>query len=291
MGRWGDDIYESDTSLDFLAEIKSSLMKEAAYVFALERGNVYSNITWLRDALTIIEMMNIFAEPDQDHFGLPVFLRDYGAAITRWREAFFLVWDDKWEGIAVHNFPPDPALYNHYDYRVEHRHIAAALFDRLNDIADYWRDDLSEHDLQPFVYMDELPLFSVRSQDHRGRPDVGGFFYDLIIKLTQHIGFTFSEESMERGLDYSDIETVSVAVDLIGSLCEIYRASPGLRPATVQRWLDKVISIWIGIYSDDPENLIDAQTLAEKDGLYANVVTIFVRLITVAQQYPGRFEI
>src|SRR5687767_3584316 len=119
MGRFGYGIYDSDSNLGFLSGIKKFLLQEASYVFSPEMGYVHLKILWLRDALTIIEIINVFAEPYEEHFGLPSFLEDYGAAVMRWREVFFRVWDGEW------NDTPDFAPYSQHTYRVEHRHIAA----------------------------------------------------------------------------------------------------------------------------------------------------------------------
>jgi hypothetical protein len=288
MGRFGVGIYDSDRNMDFLFGIKKFLKQEAAYVFSPEQiEQRYSKTLWLRDALTIVEIINFFAEPYEEHFGLPAFLEDYDTAIMRWREAFFSVWDGEW------NDTPDFAPYSQHTYRIEHRYIAVTLFDRLIDISNYWRHDLPERDIQPFAYLDNLPVFTPQSRDPLDQL-VGQFFEDLIEKLTHHIVFFFSEENREkeRGFHINELEEMLVSVDIIGLLCEKYQISPQLRPQTVQRWLDTATGLWLNSYSTPTEPIIDMQTLLEKEGpLYTNAVTAFVRLITVAQRYPGRFEI
>lgn len=278
MSRWGKGISDTDFMIDFLVEIRQLLMKEAAYWFSPEQISISSDSQcktyWLREALTIIEIMLIFTDSDPDHISLPSFNIQH-TAIMRWQNIFFGVWDSELDD--KRDIP-----YSSLAYRVEQRETVKALFDRLSEIAAQ-RYDLPRKNLQPFPLQGQLPIFSRILRDHRGR-----FFRELIDILTQRVVFLLSEEIAEstRGLDTSDIEVVWIAVDLIGYLCEKYHASPRVRPRTVHRWLDKVIIGWINFYSDGDEDPIDMETLAMKDG-YTNVVATFVRLIDIAQQYPS----
>src|SRR5687768_8632293 len=163
MSRWGKGISDTDFMIDFLVEIRQLLMKEAAYWFSPEQISISSDsrfkIYWLGQALTIIEIMLIFRDPDPDHIRLPSFTIQH-TAIMRWQNIFFGVWDSEWDDKR-------DRPYGSLAYRIEQRETVKALFDRLNELA-----DLRRHD-QPFTLQGQLPIFSKR--DHQGR-----FFRELI---------------------------------------------------------------------------------------------------------------
>jgi hypothetical protein len=285
MGRWGKGIYDSDSSLDYLSTITDFLMKDVSHWFAPEQ--VYQSSKWLENALILIEIMLIFSEAD--HIASQSHLMDQHTAIRRWQEIFLRVWDAELEDTENH------FSYSNYAYRIEQRQNVNALFDRLSEIAASWRDDLPKRDLQPFNL--NLPMFSItrfRTRHNRDISLVGRFLSDLIEMLTHRIVFILSEENREKewGFDFYELEELWVTVDILGLVCEKYQVTPGIRPQTVQRWLDTSISLWLDYYADAPEKIDDAQALAEHEGqLYTDVLNIFIRFITVAQQYPGGMSI
>lgn len=281
MGRWNYGIYDSDTSLDYLAVIHKFLMKETVYCFSPEQ--VFANTYWLQEALTLVEIMLILAE--EDHDGAQSHLMDQHNAVRRWRDVFFNVWDADWNDPSNHSLP-----YRDYVYRVEHRSTILMMFDRLIELADYWQADLLQRDIPPFVLREKLPLFSLvrlRGRDGQDMLYTGRFLDDFIEMLRCHIVFLFSEENREKdwGFDFSDLDEAWVDIDLLALMCQKYETSPGLRPPTIHRWLDMSLGLW-SRYIDHPERPVSVDTLPEYEGiLYTNTVTVFVRLIDVAQRY------
>jgi hypothetical protein len=295
MGSWKEGLYKHKSTISFLEKNTDFLIKEAFYLFAPEL--VQSNTRWLKDVLTVIEMMLIFS--DENHFGFPLYLRRLHTAVRRWQEVFFHVWDAEWDGNEriISNAP-----YSKYAYRVEQRQTMNALFERLIELADLWREEnprrdsqiivptdlrQSEHpqrDLQPFSLQEKLPIFSITHLKTEVNTDyflVGLSFYTLIDMLIQWIVYEAYRE--EDVLD--EFEDTWLAVDVIGVLCEKYQVPAGLNKQTVQGWLDTITKVWIEAYDGSAE-VSDLQTLIEKDGDYRNVVKAFDRLMKNADQYP-----
>jgi hypothetical protein len=216
-------------------------------------------------------------------------LMDQQTTVRRWKETFFGVWDAEWEDDDTYR---SILPYSFAKYRIEHRQTAHILFDHLIELADFWCDDQPGRDLQPFALEGTLPLMSLtrlKNRDGEERSLTGIFFKTFIHMLIRSIIFVLSEENREHewGFDLHELEEVWIAVDIIGRLCEKYQISPGLRPATIHRWLDTTIGLWLDHYSEGPDKITDIPTLIEKEALYTNSVNVFVRLITVARQHPG----
>jgi hypothetical protein len=280
MGRWGDGIY--DRNDDYFADITKVLVQDAAYRFAPEQ--VKPRASWLIEALTLIEIMLIFSE---NEFISTIYLARQDTAIKRWQEIFLQIWDAEWSDRS------EDVPYHTYSYRLEQRHMIIDMFNRLYELSEVWQFNAPQHDIQPFALEGKLPYFSLislKDQDGREYLVTGTFLGRVIDRLIRKIVFILSQENREKDwiFGFSDLEELWTAIDMLSQLCERYDVSPGLKLATIQRWLDTTIGLWIDINSDNPDQIIDVQTLAEQEGeLYTNVVTMFVRLMTLAQRHPG----
>lgn len=260
MARDGDGIYESDAGFDALRDIKEDVMREAVYWFAPEQ--VEQDVHWLKQVLTVIEMLLILAE---DKWGYRFV--EKGATIRRWQAMFFNIWDAEWND-RLSDYS-DPIPYSEFAYRVEQRMLVNSLFDHLYDLAE------EAYGEQTLVLTKRRPMFCD-----------GDCVWNLCKRLIRRIVFELSDDSDNRDgfFGINDLYEVWVAVDLLGLLCERYQISVHLRPETVQRWLNLNIVLWLNEYGREPGEQVSTETLSE-DPLYVNVVNAFVRLITAVQRH------
>lgn len=262
MGRWGDGIYDSDTASDYFYDIEKYLGRRLVYLFAPEA--LLSDIKWLQDVLTVLEIMFIL---DQNgSIVAPLYLQ-FG--VKRWEEQFFKTWDSTFSDDS-HSAKHIP--YRTPSYRKEYRHIAEQWFARLTELEEF----VTDHDnYSKFVPQVSLPYFSaILYQLDTGHEDVetGVFFHQFIDYLTREIVFVLSEEYRKQVFAIFDIEPAIVAVDIIGVLCEKYGIAPNITKNTVEKWLEKTTGLlqktWFEDIADDP--------------LYQNVLVAFNRLKAVA---------
>lgn len=271
MGRWGDDIYQSDAALDYQATITSRLERELLYWLSPEQ--LTNDSGWVASVLAVIEVMLLF---EQHEVGSSVYIRDE-KAVQRWREVFLSVWNGGWQDTSY--------SYGDPEYRKKHRLAIIEMFDHLESVARYWTNLSKSSDQivpNPFSQEYPIPYFSVRhwtNQDNKGIVKVERFMGELIEHLVKDIIYSLSPEKRAQVIAFN-VEEVWVAVDILGFLSAIYERSPGVNGQVVRRWRDTTVQIWKQFEEGDQTDW------DETDSLYQNVLRAFDRLEVVAQKYP-----
>lgn len=277
MGRWGKKIYDSDTALDFFDRFTRRLEAEMAYWTAPEQ--VFQTSMWLGKVLTIAELMLMF---EQNEMGSAPYLIDQQPAIKRWQETIFNVWDAIWND-GDRSFP-----YCDHSYRLQHRSVLSQLFARLDYLAEP-SDGTGNSEAQSPSLDVKLPFFSIAEH----QIDSGGIYVHsdwliehLLEELMHTVVFIVSEK-IEPVTDWlSDgLETMWVAVDVIGFLCEAYARSPRISYDTAVNWQKIMEKMW-----EDGTVIPPGYDLAKLEGeTYTNVTRSFDRLKSFAKQYPPWF--
>jgi hypothetical protein len=270
MGRWGNNIFESDAALDFFSTITDRLEREIAYWMSPEQ--VRDDSYWLAQVFAPLELMLMLDE----HETVISLRLDKEAAIRRRREVFLKVWDGAW------NDADDDI--GHVNFRHLHRAEVVQLFDRLEAIVRHWvrlssgnRDSWSP---QPLDF--SLPHFSIhRSTNPFGNDfiSVERFTTDLMGYLEREIIYWLSPEKRSEVLVFNT-EEVWVAVDVLAFLAERYEQTPGITAETVRTWRDTTLLIWRQFLESDK------LTWDDNDPAVRSVVAAFDHLEAVALKYP-----
>jgi hypothetical protein len=126
MGRWGDDIFDSDSVLDFIAPLQASLLWRVVFYLADESlSDEWSDgIAYGADPVVAsIEILCLLC----DHADLR-FVKEK-RVVRRWREVCLERFenDTTWDNAQT----PDGL-----DARVERRKVIEATFDRLEALTD-----------------------------------------------------------------------------------------------------------------------------------------------------------
>jgi hypothetical protein len=128
MSRWGEGIFDSDTTLDFLAPIQAELIRRIVHHLSDESlvgefgdGMAYSHGT--NPVLAAVEIICLLCENANIHFFQPT------SVVRRWRE------------VCLERFESDPfwddcVTPDGLDARVERRKVIQATFDRLEALTD-----------------------------------------------------------------------------------------------------------------------------------------------------------
>jgi hypothetical protein len=276
MGRWGDELYESDSALDFLSIITDKLERELAFLISPDQ--VIDDTHWLAQVLAVIEMILLFEQYD---LGSSVYLQSE-KAVHSWREVFFSVWDGEWEAKA--NYYPYP--YDAYEYRKQHRTAIIEQFEYLERIAHYWTELSSGRAVahpESFVPKEyPLPEYSIRhwtTKDNKEVINVERFVIDLMGFLEREIIYWLSPEKRAEAISF-DVEQVWVSVHLLGFLSEKYEQKPGVNERVVGKWRETTIEILKQFLNGDVINW------GKADGLYLNVLRVFDKLEAMAKKYP-----
>lgn len=132
MGRWGDGIYESDQSLDFLhSTVTQKLTRELVYLSSPEQVKPSGN--WLYEVLSIVEIMLLF-DVRQFDYTLLVHLTVMTEIINRIQTTTLEIWDAAWT-------TDEKFLFSDASYRKQNRQILLTWFERLSVICDYYYGD------------------------------------------------------------------------------------------------------------------------------------------------------
>lgn len=276
MGRWGDELYESDQSLDYMANITDWLQREIAYWMMPEKVNDSDH--WLAQVLGVVEVMLLF---EQQGKGSSIYLSDV-SAMQRWRDSLLSVWDGDWQNQNPYGtkYP-----YNDPSYRQAQRAVVAALFERLESIARMWTHVASDSpDPEPPLtpLRKPLPYFSIWHWTNKYGdeiPKIAESVQYLFVYLKKEIIYWLSDEMRDEIVDFNATE-VWVAADLLAFLSDAYHWTSGVSVAMVQTWREKTVDIWKDFLEGDRQEWDDA------DPLYLNVMQIFDRLEALAEQYP-----
>lgn len=268
MGRWGDDIYDSDDALDYLLTITYRLERELVYWLARE-VDIDDN-TWLSRVLTVIELMLLF---EQHRLSTSTYLGRSEEAMRRWRDVFLNVWDGDWK-------EPDKYDLASPEHRQKHRTAVIALFDRLKLVAHYWNDPEPDHGkgLPPISEKLSLPYFSISDwTDPYGRRFVG----EMVEQLENDIIVMVSVERRNEILIVPGIDALWVAIDLLSFLCTTYDTAPYTGVQFIRNWRDTAIGI-------EKQDLADNHMKWDDDYLlYQQVLTAFDRLEAAAQKHSS----
>jgi hypothetical protein len=274
MGRWGDELYESDSARDyFLIAVTKKIERELA--FWLSPEEVDHDSWWLSEVLTVVELILLLKRNES---GGDVFI-DNPRAVQRWREVFFSVWDGEWHPKS-RNFKA--YAYDAPDYRKQHRAAVMERFDDLERIAHYWVPLPSprlEHPPLPRDY--PLPYYSLYHWTDKNNEEVimvERFIRDLIRDFIHEIGYLFSSEEREN-VWWTDIEDVWVAVDQLSLLGEAYQQGT-VNEQKVRRWREINIEVW-------KQEMGELPSEDKPDTLYNNILHLFDRLEVVAKKYPA----
>lgn len=246
MGRWGDKIYESDSTLDFLAGVTDLLEREISYLTAPEQ--VDKSGRWLSLILPAIEMILVF---ERYEINSGVYLGEQQTAIQRWKEIVFNVWDGDWGAESVYRL-----LNENLDYRKQHRHLIVQMFDHLNDVALHWSDDNFLDNPFPLLSADHpLPFFSITRWKNSAGADCAApadFVNKIMRHLKKEIIYNFSLERRETAGSYSYLEVIWAAIDLLGLLAEIYENDIGVDARFVRQWRETFIQIEKDAFDTEP---------------------------------------
>ncbi len=276
MARWGNELYESDQSLDYQSTIMDVLEREIAYLMTPER--ISSSTYWLLEMLGIVEMTLLF---DQHESHSTTFLNTQ-LAVQRWRDTFLSVWDGDWQG----NEPfSEPLPFTNLDYRRQYRPVVIAIFKRLESIAHFWSDidikgQADELTRSPLDY--QLPYFSLTHwTNEQGYPVIYAprIALGLIAHLAKDVIYWLSLEKRGEMFAFNATE-VWVAVDLLAFLCEAYECTPLVTAPMVHAWRETTAEIWRH-FLEGGKQAWDAA-----DPLYLNIMLGFDRLEGVAERYP-----
>ena len=123
MGRWGDDIFDSDSTLDFIVPLEANLIRRVVFHLADESlsdewsdGLAYSN--GMNPVAASIDILCLLCEYADIRF------MKEKRVVRRWRE------------VCLERFEKDPSWDNcqtpdGLDARAERRKVIEATFDRL----------------------------------------------------------------------------------------------------------------------------------------------------------------
>jgi hypothetical protein len=273
MGRWGDDIYDSDDALEYLDTIIDLIQREVVYWFAPEQ--VLTGRWWLAHALAVIEVILLF----EQHEGYGGVHLESVPAVQRWRETFFTVWDGDWDDTNDSVSTP-PYDFSAPAYRQAHRSTVSEMFDRVEHFAHQWSALGSSDYSIPALSTDySVPLLSARTwtQGSRTSRFLNDFTSHLLEQIRKDIFYFLSHEM--KTIRVVDPEDVWMAVDVLGYLCKAYQYTPGVNEAIVQHWREETITISRYYYGE-------SQPLEGSDPLYQNILAAFQRLEDLAKQYP-----
>jgi hypothetical protein len=273
MGRWGNELYESDSALDFHYLFTKQVERELAFLLSPEQ--IKDDNRWVANVLTVLELVLLL---EKHHMSIYVFVSNE-KAVLRWRETFLSIWDKEWESKHASYVT---SIYDSLEYRKQHRAAIAERFDYLERIARYFADVSQPHP-EPFVPLDyPVPFYSLKhwtDRDNREVIRVERFMSELLGYLEREIIYWLSPEKRGEAITF-DVEEVWVAAHLLGFLSEIYEQSPGVNDKTVRAWRDTTIEIWKAFNGDD------AIVWDESNKLYMNVLQVFERLETAAKKHP-----
>jgi hypothetical protein len=271
MGRWGTELYQSDSALDYQSLITDRLERELAYWLSPEQ--VINESWWLANVLAVIEIILLF---EQYKIGSNVYLQKK-RAVQRWRETFFGIWDGDWQDSRPENYS-----FSDSESRKHYRPAVIEMFDALEKIAHFWENPKRSDSLRgllPSVYAP--PYLSMRRWANRHNIEIvqiQRFTGELIEQLVKDIIYSLSPE--QRWEAWFRNEDVWVAVDILGFLCETYERTPGVNEQVVRTWRITVIEIWKQLLAEDHHNL------DESEALYQNVMHKFDMLEAVARKFP-----
>lgn len=279
MGRFGEGVYGSDSSLDYFSDIGDRIVREIMFWTSPEQ--IFYGTRWIIETITIVEVILIF---DKYQIGSPSFLMDRDLTVKRWRKDFFGVWDAEWDEPLPHYVKSADEGYpfRTYDNRVQHREVMVQWFDRLEELATYWTED-EPADLTLFDPKN-LPYFILQIHGRETRI-CSGFVGNLLETLIREIVFNLSDENHDNAVGFFEIEYVWVSLDIMTCLCDAYAMSPGVGEETATKWLEQVTAIWKERWDDE------GLEWDEDDYLYKMVVDVFDRFRAVARQYPDAFSI
>lgn len=274
MGRWGDELYESDGTLDYFhISITKPIERELAFWLSPEQ--VTHDGRWLAQVLTVIELILLLK---RNNNGGDPFMEN-PKAVRRWREVFFSVWDGEWQ--------TEPDNYRYYaydtpDYRKQHRAAVMERFDDLERITEYWADDLEDINRPEFPPLPQdypLPFYSLNywtNSNHETFARVEEFIGELIDELIREVDYLFFAKRRERVWTY--IEHVWVAVDLLSVFGEAYKQET-ITEEKVRIWREINIEAW-------KQRMGKLPSETEPKPLYNNVLGLFDRLEALAKKYP-----
>jgi hypothetical protein len=275
MGRWGDELYQSDTVGDFHNAFIRQIEREVAYSISPEQ--IQHDSGWIAHTITLLELILLFEQNDMNG-GLT---RDE-QKVKRWCEIFFSVWDSDWEEKPKGY---GNSVYDTREYRKQHRTAIVEKFDYLQGIAHYWTElfnDNTNAKLESLPQDYPLPHYSIKrwmTEDGKEMIEVEHFVVELMEYLEREIIYWLSPEKRAEAITF-DVEEVWVSVHLLGFLSEKYEQSPGVNERVVRKWRDTTIEIWKEFLNDDRIKW------DEPKGLYLNVLGVFDKLEAMAKKYP-----
>ena len=242
MGRWGDGIYESDSSLDYLAvTVSHTLERELTHLIFPKQ--IKQSANWLFEVLTIIEIMLLFDRRKLD-YNVLLHIDFKPEIVAHSKHVVLNIWDQQWD-TQEKSFH-----YSQSKYRSENRHTLQSWFERLEVICEYYYgdDNIDENgyilDLETFNSTVELPYFSSVSPVGLHQP-MSGVAKRLCSLLRQTIMYTVASENRAYLLDmFSRIEHVYMCIDVLGFLCESYDWSPEITVKMLVYWEQQMIDAW-----------------------------------------------
>lgn len=269
MGRWGDEIYDSDSACEAYGLITRQIERELAFWLSPEQ--VTEDMGWLSNVFTVVELILLLKRSIN---GGDVFINNV-QAVQRWREVFFSVWDGEW-GNSDHSDGQN--AYYALEYRKQHRAAVLQRFNDLEAIAQYWTDPIDGRpDSPPMPQNYPLPFYSFRYWTNHNNEEliiVERFIGDLIQYLENEIIVRLQLEGERRA--WMDLDYVCVAVDQLALLSESYQ-QPSVTEQKVREWRNRHTEIW----KQELEELFD-----ETEILYQTELRVFDKLEIAAKKYP-----
>lgn len=253
-------------------------MREAAFLFLPGRSlhsrpEGASPAWWLRESLTVVEMLLILAADNPPNTSR--YLKHHSPDIQLWQQMFLEEWDQDWTDSYADADDP----LNTAPGRAEHRALVISYFECLHAVATHWES----FDMWPEPFPLNTPLPSLTAPQIK-QPEgftiyrAGSFIQVFLTRLVRNVRFLMSSEHRESTGVYGhfhDMDEVLVNIHMLALFAERYRRVADVSPPMVERWLEIHTAAYLAYLDDLGFRSHDPET---DEALY-NIAQTYTRLI------------